>query len=333
MASQSVLALLLLCIFAVQLYGGHRAALASLEKEGLHATRRAAVEAHGIDATYAAREGEANRREAILPSGPVASAPPPPDPPPGDVPALLGAFEAAERAVADVRRRLVDKSCHAPDCWWQAKPEAAAAIASLRAAARRALAAKYGPEPYVVRCRLAFPPSMPDFAAAGPAGDLVWTMAPAAVAPYSSLFFLERVVAPFEAGAFHRNAPHVLQAQVQRGAGGGARDLAFQEATGADFPHAKHTLGFAGRPGGAGAFYVNARDNARAHGGDRKGEPDAILGKLIGAAARDVAGRMRRQPGGTKPNGFVRDAAHHIRIDGLELLGGDARRAALADDA
>ena len=38
---------------------------------------------------------------------------------------------------------------------------------------------------------------------------------------------------------------------------------------------------------------------------------------------------MRKQPGGTKPNGFVGKAEHHIKILGLELLAGDARRAAL----
>ena len=298
-APQLVLVLLVLGLFAM--HSGHRATLASLKK----------------DAPVAAAA-------PVAPPPPRAAAPPPvpPNPKP-DVAALVEAFEAAERAVADVKRRLVDKACHAPDCWWQAKPEAAEAIAALRAASRAALAAKYGAEPHVVRCRLEFPASMPDFDTAGPSGDLVWTMGPADAIPYSTLFFLERVVARFEGGAFHRNAPHVLQAQVK----GASGQLAFQEAS-PEFPHAVHTLGFAGRPGGAGAFYVNTIDNVRNHGGDRKGEPDAILGKLLGAAA-DVATRMRTQPGGTKPNGFVNKAENHIRILGLELLEGEERRAAL----
>ena len=236
-------------------------------------------------------------------------------------------FEAAERAVREVRGRLMKRDCHAPDCWWQSEPEAVAAIEALQDASRRALAATYGAEPYVVRCRLEFPPSMRVDGDESPSGELVWRMGPAAATPYSTLYFLSRVVADFKSGAFHRNAPHVLQSQIQ---GPRAEALAFQEAS-PDFPHVAHSLGYAGRPGGASAFYVNVVDNTRNHGGDRKGEADAIIG-ILEPASLGVVRRMRTQPGGQKPNGFVKTPADHIRIVSLDLLKGDEARAALEGD-
>ena len=64
---------------------------------------------------------------------------------------------------------------------WQSLPEVQLAIAGVQDAARALLAAKYGPEPRLVRAELEFPASMPD--PAGPAASLTWRMAPTAVAP------------------------------------------------------------------------------------------------------------------------------------------------------
>ena len=94
-----------------------------------------------------------------------------------------------------------------------------------------------------------------------------------------------------------------------------------------EFPHHKYTLGYAGRPGGATAFYVSTIDNRNNHGGDRKGEPDAIFGKLL-PSSYPVVKRMQTQPGGKKPNGFVSSNANFIKIKTLELLSGDDRDAA-----
>lgn len=234
------------------------------------------------------------------------------------------AHASAEETVSRIRRATEEKACHAPGCWWQAKPEAAAAIRALQDAAKEAMEAKYGAGPHVVRLGLGFPDSM-----GGGGGALLFRITTSV--PYSALFFLERVLLPlakdgggaFQRGTFHRNAPHVLQASL---VGAGTARLAFQER---GFAHDKYTLGYAGRPGGASAIYVNSADNVRNHGGDRKGEPDAVFGELL-LSSRPTADRMKTQPGADPPNGFVSKKEHHIKITGIELLSGPDRERALA---
>ena len=234
------------------------------------------------------------------------------------------AHASAEETVSRIRKATEEKACHAPGCWWQAKPEAAAAIRALQDAAKEAMETKYGAGPHVVRLGLRFPDSM-----GGGGGALLFRVATSV--PYSALFFLERVL-PFakddggtfqQRGTFHRNAPHVLQASL---VGTGPARLAFQEK---GFAHDKYTLGYAGRPGGASAIYVNSADNVRNHGGDRKGEPDAIFGELL-LSSRPTVDRMKTQPGADPPNGFVSKKEHHIKITGIELLSGADREGALA---
>ena len=129
------------------------------------------------------------------------------------------------------------------------------------------------------------------------------------------------------------NAAHVLQAQVQLNEqenGPAAwpasrqKSLAFQEYSPSN-PHIKHSLGFAGRPGGASAFYVNVLNNTRNHGGDRKGEADGgPFGLLLGGPAdAAVVRRMQSQPGADRKMGFVK-GQHAIQIVDMRLLVGAA---------
>ena len=274
----------------------------------------------------------ANHDRQREPPPPLSQPPPPTAEPKGEefggklihsTEALKREFDARLEALNALGKRYKQPACHAPDCWWQSMPEAQLAIASVQDAARALLAAKYGPEPYLVRAALEFPASMPD--PAGPAASLTWRMAPTAAAPYAVLHFLEHVVSGFVKGAFHRNGGHVLQAQVA----GGGRPLVFQEYDAA-WPHVKNTLGYAGRPG-SGAFYINIIDNTRNHGPDKKGESDAGFGKLIETeAVLAVVERIKKMPGISKPMGFVANPDNHVRIRALELLRGDERADAIA---
>jgi hypothetical protein len=72
-------------------------------------------------------------------------------------------------------------------------PEALAATAALQSACRLLVPLQYGPEPYLLRMALRFPPSMPDFEDFGPDGSVTLELAPLALMPYSVLTFLDMV--------------------------------------------------------------------------------------------------------------------------------------------
>merc|ERR1712079_978889 len=102
---------------------------------------------------------------------------------------------------------------------------------------------------------------------------------------------------------FHRNAGHVLQAQVSMGQEAAFRSLTFQEYH-PEYPHVEGTLGFAGRPGGP-AFYISTVDNTRNHGPGSQGsktEADSCFGKVV--EGHDVVQRLFKV-WGKKENGFA----------------------------
>lgn len=95
--------------------------------------------------------------------------------------------------------------------------------------------------------------------------------------------------------------------------------LAFQEYHPA-YPHVKYTLGYAGRPGGP-EFYISTVDNTKNHGPGSQGsatEADGCFGKIWKGI--DVVDRMKKQPGKSKPSGFVSDPHNYIRINSMRLL-------------
>ena len=198
-------------------------------------------------------------------------------------------------------------------------PAAKALIAKTQASVRALLRKEYGSDgPYYVEMDLAFPETMPDFVSSGAAATITIELAPIALVPYVVFYFLE-LVKNYKSGAFHRNAGHVLQAMASVKEGGERRGLAWQEYD-AGFPHKKYTLGYAGRPGGP-AFYISTVDNTDNHGPASQGsktEADGCFGRVV--RGRDVVKRMMKQPGKTKPSGFVSDSKNFIKISALRVL-------------
>lgn len=186
------------------------------------------------------------------------------------------------------------------------------AVPAAQDAIRTLLRREYGEGPYYVDMELVFPKSMPDF----DRGVVTIELAPIALVPYAVYYFLE-IVKHFRSGAFHRNAGHVLQSMV-RLKGHQERGLAWQEYD-PHFPHQIYTLGYAGRPGGP-AFYISTVDNTMNHGPASQGsktEADGCFGKIVDGVS--VVKQMMKQPGRSKPNGFVSDAANFIAIASLRL--------------
>jgi len=193
--------------------------------------------------------------------------------------------------------------------------DAMAAVQNLQVATRKYLAARYGArDSYTLDLTLAFPESM-----GGGSEVLTVETAPVAWMPHAVHVFLNAAVSLKQKSgwrcAFHRRAGHVLQAFIS---GAGAPGLAFQEYD-ARFPHEAYTLGFAGRPGGP-AFYISTVDNVANHGPGSQGsrtEADSCFAKVVGS--RDVVNRMKTQPGGKPPNGFISDNKNFIVVENVAL--------------
>ena len=220
-----------------------------------------------------------------------------------DLTSLRDRVEKLVEAVREIKNRGVVIETDAA-----AKVAVSAAQDALRMLLRR----EYGEGPYYVDMELVFPKSMPDFER----GVVTIELAPIALVPYVVYYFLE-IVKHFKSGAFHRNAGHVLQSMV-RLEGRQERGLAWQEYD-PHFPHQIYTLGYAGRPGGP-AFYISTVDNTMNHGPASQGsktEADGCFGKIVNGVS--VVKQMMKQPGRSKPNGFISDAANFITIASLRL--------------
>lgn len=190
-------------------------------------------------------------------------------------------------------------------------------IVQLQAELRKLMRLQYGPNTsqFKVEMKLEFPSSMPDYIEAGSSGRILIETAPIDLVPYSVYMFLQ-IAKGFKNGAFHRNAGHVLQAMITAD---GVRGMAFQEYH-KDFPHKRLTMGYAGRPGGP-AFYISTVDNSDNHGPGSQGsrtEADGCFGRVL--EGEDVVKRMQKQPGKTKPSGFVDNPHNYIKILSFEIL-------------
>ena len=105
-------------------------------------------------------------------------------------------------------------------------------------------------------------------------------MAPIDLIPCSVYNFLE-IARTWKHGSFHRNANHVLQVQSYSNV---KKSMPFQEYS-QEYPHAKGTTGYAGRPSGPG-WYVSILDNTRNHGpGSQQTknpyEADSLFGRVV----------------------------------------------------
>lgn len=169
---------------------------------------------------------------------------------------------------------------------------------------RERLLEKFGPGPHRMEIELAYPPESNMHNDVGGETVLV-ELAPEEYMPHTVLTFLEQVDRKLWDGAsFHRNANHVIQAGPvanfltpvnvnlsQKFKESGYANVLFQEYS-HHFPHAKFTLGFAGRPGGP-DFYISTMNNAQFHGpGGQQEDADPCFAKVIGGF--DALDRLQR---------------------------------------
>ncbi|GMH79476.1 hypothetical protein TrST_g4545 [Triparma strigata] len=160
----------------------------------------------------------------------------------------------------------------------------------------------FGEGPYILTVVVELPGSK------GKEENIVFKLEPDLM-PYTTLFFLRQVDAGLWAGtSVIRAASHVIQADPRPNMAAfkqaGMTSVAFQEYN-PEFPHKKHTIGLAGRPGGP-DFYVSMIDNTKNHGPGGQGnydlpaEADPAFGTVI--AGHDVLERIHKLP--TKEGNF-----------------------------
>lgn len=160
----------------------------------------------------------------------------------------------------------------------------------------------FGPSPYFLTIAVELPGS------GGKEEEIVLKLEPDLM-PYTTLFFLRQVEAGLWSGtSIIRSASHVIQAdprpQMSAFKQAGMTSVAFQEYN-PEFPHTKHTIGLAGRPGGP-DFYFSMIDNTKNHGLGGQGnydlpaEADPAFGTVT--AGHDVLDRIHKLP--TKEGNF-----------------------------
>jgi len=152
--------------------------------------------------------------------------------------------------------------------------------------------------------------------------------------PHSVYLFLQQVSHKCWNGrSFHRNAEHVIQAGTETYYNTPKEmvdddghfnelhleEISFQEYS-EEYPHALHTVGFAGRPGGP-DWYISMEDNTENHGpggqGDYsiKGEADPCFGKVV--EGLDVVSLMHKMP---KEPGDFEGMKYNVGIKSAKIL-------------
>lgn len=197
-------------------------------------------------------------------------------------------------------------------------------ISDLQYLTRCYILSRYGSGPFIIEMVLQFPNVMMSSIVALQRSNgtetISFELAPIDYLPHAVYTILE-IVSSFKKGAFHRNAAHVLQSTITSDFHGGVVFMEYDRR----YPHAKHTLGFAGR-GGGNAFYINTVNNTMNHGpgtdrGGKDPEADTNFGKIT--KGHQVVNIMQKQPlgdGKPSPNGFVNDERNYIRINSLRLI-------------
>lgn len=191
----------------------------------------------------------------------------------------------------------------------------------LQHATHKLLVRRYGRhQAYRVVVNLTFQKSIPDYETKGDAGRIVIEMAPIDLLPVSVFNFME-IARTWKSGAVHRNAGHVLQVSAQSDI---HESMPFQEYS-PEFPHAKGTTGYAGRPSGPG-WYISIADNTKNHGpGSQQHvnphEADSLFGRVV-QGLDDVVPRMH-----TTPQSSWLDKPNQILIPSMYILVADERGA------
>ena len=168
-----------------------------------------------------------------------------------------------------------------PNIIMETDPEGMKLTKELQQATHTLLLKRYGGHTkFRVRVDLVFPDVITSKDGL-PANDyIVIELAPIDLIPCSVYNFLE-IARTWKKGSFHRNANHVLQVQSVSDV---KRSMPFQEYS-KEYPHAKGTTGYAGRPSGPG-WYVSILDNTRNHGpGSQQSknpyEADSLFGRVV----------------------------------------------------
>lgn len=119
---------------------------------------------------------------------------------------LLNQPHELAQEIIDVKKELQDKSnkliedirtMKITGTVIETSAEAQIKVNELQETLRKLIPLMYGEEPYTVEMLLKFPESMPDYVTGGPDGKLLFELAPLALAPYSTSYFLE-VIAEFK---------------------------------------------------------------------------------------------------------------------------------------
>jgi len=167
---------------------------------------------------------------------------------------------------------------------------------SIKNFSKRLLLEKYGEEPYYVEINLEYDPesNVYDDGTSSATDRVVLKMAPNNDVPHSIYWFLEQVSHKlYDGTSFHRNADEFVQGgpfpnhfgaedhpgdaeprekMLQKFKDAGLSQILFQEYS-PNFPHAKYTVGYAGRPSGP-DFYISMKDNTDLFGPNNKNSPN-----------------------------------------------------------
>lgn len=199
-------------------------------------------------------------------------------------------------------------------------PEGMKLTKELQHVTHQLLVKRYGRHTFRVRVDLIFPEVIVKKDGLLPAKAknqdfLVLELAPIDLIPCSVYYFLE-IARTWKSGAFHRNANHVLQ--VATHAEAVKKSMPFQEYS-PEYPHAKGTVGYAGRPSGPG-WYISIMDNTVNHGpGSQQNknpyEADSLFGRVVNPGMDTVVPRIHSTP----QVGWL-DKEHQIVISKMTIL-------------
>lgn len=204
-----------------------------------------------------------------------------------------------------------------PNMIMETDPHAMKVTKELQHLTHHLLVKRYGRHTFRIKVDLDFPAIVTEKDGKPARDSFFIELGPIDLIPCSVYYFLE-LVRSFESGTFMRNANHVLQSNLVT-KGGRRPPMPFQEYS-PEFPHAKYTTGYAGRPSGP-QWYVSIMDNTRNHGpgSQQKHNPyeaDALFGRLVlTPETKAVVERIH-----STPQKEWLDEAHKISIVGMTIL-------------
>jgi hypothetical protein len=232
------------------------------------------------------------------------------------VTSITAITEEQLQAKVDLKEKEVRAMKKKPGIMMEVDPSAMVLTKELQVATRELLIRRYGSQPVRVRVDLEFPAVVVEKDKQPSQDSFLIEMGPVDLIPCSVFYFLE-LARTFLSGSFMRNAGHVLQASTRNNPK--KLSMPFQEYS-PEFPHAKYTTGYAGRPSGP-EWYVSIQDNTKAHGpgSQQKHNPheaDSLFGKVVpGSGDLTVIPRIH-----STPQKEWLDEPHKIIITNMTIL-------------